>query len=348
MDTKRKYIFTLFLVILIALLFFLYVYRSVFLRVLSPVVIGVVIAYFLDPIAKMLEKRGMKKRTSILFLYVIFLALSSMIIIFLIPEVTRNVESLVDAMPGISEAYNNKINFVFETIQKSKLPDSIKESIFNQGKEYVYMIQDFLMSTMKSIIGGIGQIITFLLNLTIGLFLAYYFMKDKEVFKRTFLNFIPSNWRRKAIQTGNDINLILHSFLNGQIVVAGIVGILETVGLFVIGIRYPLILGIVGGISNIIPYIGPIIGGVPAVALALIDSPAKAIITVLLYVVVQQIDSIIITPKIVEGRLGIHPVSSVIMVLIGGEFFGIIGMILAIPFFSILKAIFKRTVDEIV
>lgn len=107
----------------------------------------------------------------------------------------------------------------------------------------------------------------------------------------------------------------------------------------------PWLLGLLGGLSNTVPYIGPVIGAVPAVFAALMVSPVKAIITVLLFVLVQQLDNNFISPKIIEGRLGLHPVASIIVLFIGGEFFGFAGVLFAIPAYAILRSVARMIVE---
>lgn len=150
------------------------------------------------------------------------------------------------------------------------------------------------------------------------------------------------------IATCREINDILSNFIQGQLLTAAIIGVMETVALFIVGVKYAPILGIIGGISNIIPYFGPFIGAIPAVAVALIDSPVKVLWTVVAFVIIQQIDNMFISPKIIEGRLGLHPVTTILAVLVGEEFFGIIGMLLAVPVTAVIKVILKRSVEAIV
>jgi len=168
-------------------------------------------------------------------------------------------------------------------------------------------------------------------------------MKDAEFFKKGALSLVPRRWRNEIIGTCREINEILSCFIQGQLLTALIIGIMETVALAIIGVKYSPILGFIGGISNIIPYFGPFIGAIPSVAVALIDSPVKAFWTV-----VQQIDNAFISPKIIEGRLGLHPITTILAVLAGGEFFGIIGMLVAVPVTAVLKVILKRLIEAIV
>jgi predicted PurR-regulated permease PerM len=123
---------------------------------------------------------------------------------------------------------------------------------------------------------------------------------------------------------------------------------LEAIGLIVIGMKYPLALGMLGGLANIIPYFGPYIGAIPAIAVALTISPMKAVWTALVFIAAQQIDNNFISPRMMEERLGLHPVATIFAVLAGGEFFGVPGMLLAVPAAAILRAIVNKTVDAIV
>jgi predicted PurR-regulated permease PerM len=190
--------------------------------------------------------------------------------------------------------------------------------------------------------------VTIFLDLTLSLIIAYYFIKDSKSFRDGFLSLVPRKWRNGLVNTGREINQILSNFIQGQLLTALIVGILEALGLLLINSKYPFILGLIGGIANIIPYFGPFLGCLPAVALALIESPIKALWTIVIFALVQQIDNAFISPKIIEGKLGLHPLTTILAVLIGGEFFGIIGMLVAVPIFAIIKVILKRSVEAIV
>ena len=114
-----------------------------------------------------------------------------------------------------------------------------------------------------------------------------------------------------------DIHRVALKFIQGQIIIAIIIGIIETIGLYIVGMPYAIFLGFIGGISNIIPYFGPYIGAVPAVVIALTISPWKALLVISVFVIVQQLDNIILTPKIIKGKLGLHPIITIMSVLVG-------------------------------
>jgi len=206
------------------------------------------------------------------------------------------------------------------------------------------MLVSGLKKSLSMCIDGISMFFDFLMAMII----AYYLMKDADFFREGFLSLFPRKWRNGIITTAREINAVVSNFIKGQLLTALIVGCLEAIGLLIIKVRYPVVLGFVGGIANIIPYFGPFIGAIPAVAVALLQSPAKVIWTIVVFTLIQQIDNNFISPKIIEGRLGLHPVTTILVVLVGGEFFGIFGMLVSVPAAAILKIILKRTIKAIV
>jgi predicted PurR-regulated permease PerM len=187
-----------------------------------------------------------------------------------------------------------------------------------------------------------------LFDFVLALIIAYYFIKDSEFFRDKALSLISKKHRNSFITGGREVSNIMDDFFQGQLLTALIIGTIETAGLFIIKVKFAIVLGVIGGLLNIIPYFGPIFSAFPAVAIALIDSPSKALWTVFMFIIVQQLDNALISPKIVESKLGLHPVTTIIAVLVGGEFFGILGLFIAVPVMAILKVIFKKVIEEIV
>lgn len=129
----------------------------------------------------------------------------------------------------------------------------------------------------------------------------------------------------------------LGSFIRGQLLISAIVGVLIAVGLSIIGVDFALIIGLIAGIFNIVPYFGPVIGAIPAVISALLKSPLSAVYVVILFIVVNQVESSIISPNILGEHVGLHPVTVIFCIISGGYLFGILGVILAVPVTSIIK-----------
>jgi len=349
MASKRKIILYMagILLALISILF-LYRYRAKVRRIVSPFLFAVLICYIVNPLVIRLERKKIRKPRAILLVYLFIVAAVASIILFIIPQLINNTRELMDTVPEIVSEYQTILNGFMSSIRYSSWPDDVKSIVSGEVKKGLDLAQKFITDALKKSLSGFVVTITVIFDFALAMVIAYYFIKDADFFKSNTLLLMPRKWRNGMIKAGRDIHGILSNFIQGQLLIALIVGILETIGLFALRAKYPLILGLIGGLANIIPFFGPIIGAVPAVAVALLDSPVKAFWVVGVFCLIQQIDNNYISPKIIEGRLGLHPVSTILAVLIGGEFFGLAGMMLAVPIFAMLKALIKSALEAIV
>jgi predicted PurR-regulated permease PerM len=336
------------MLVLTGLFLFFYYFRAKVFKIITPFILAAIISYLLHPMVIKLERKRIKRTFGILLIYLFFSLTVASIILFVLPEVIRNVRELIVTIPEITSRYQVLFNNFISTIQSSDWPPDIKNTIFREIENGLAMFQLIAIDTLRGILVKLVGTITTLFDVVLAMIIAYYLIKDAEFFKESFLSLTPRRWRNGMVGTGREINLILSNFIQGQLLTALIVGTMEMAGLSIVRVKYPLILGVIGGIANIIPYFGPILGAIPAVAIAIIDSPTKALWTVLVFVIIQQIDNAFISPKIIEGKLGLHPVTTILAVLIGGEFAGIFGMLVSVPIAAIIKVIFKRAVEAIV
>lgn len=346
MSNAKKVLFYIVLIILIiVIVLFCYRYSHEIIQILSPFFIGAVIAYAIYPIVIRFERKGIKRSIAIIIVYIFATFTIIFLGLYIMPQVINNARELINTLPDITNKYKDMFNSIILKIKSSKWPPEVKNMIFNEISNGTGYIQNFASQTFKKSLSVVTSTVVILVNIILSMIIAYYFLKDVEFFKRSVLMLVPKRFRNEMINTGREINNIVSHFIQGQLWTALIVGSMETLGLYIVHVRYPFVLGLIGGIANIIPYFGPILGAIPAVSLALIESPTKALLATIVFVLVQQIDNAFISPKIIEGKLGLHPVSTIIAVLIGGEFFGIIGMLVAVPIMAILKVILKRTID---
>jgi predicted PurR-regulated permease PerM len=253
----------------------------------------------------------------------------------------------METLPQLISSYESIFNDLLSIINSSNWSEQVKIAIFEQIANVVGQAQEFLVRLLEDGLKLVVDMARIIVDLTIALVLTYYTIKDGGKFKEYALRLLPKRWRNGLTGACKEISRVLAGFIQGQLMIAFIVGILETIGLMIVGMRYPLVLGMIGGLANIIPYFGPYIGAIPAVAIALTISPIKAVWTVVVFLAVQQIDNNFISPKMIEGRLGLHPVATIFAVLAGGEFFGIMGMLLAVPVMAILRVIFNKAVEAI-
>lgn len=330
-----------------ALVYFIYTCREKIARVLSPFFITVLLVYIVKPLSNRLTAKKIPVGISILIVYLFMLSVLAAASIYLIPELAANIRELMETLPQLISSYESIFNDLLSIINSSNWSEQVKIAIFEQIANVVGQAQEFLVRLLEDGLKLVVDMARIIVDLTIALVLTYYTIKDGGKFKEYALRLLPKRWRNGLTGACKEISRVLAGFIQGQLMIAFIVGILETIGLMIVGMRYPLVLGMIGGLANIIPYFGPYIGAIPAVAIALTISPIKAVWTVVVFLAVQQIDNNFISPKMIEGRLGLHPVATIFAVLAGGEFFGIMGMLLAVPVMAILRVIFNKAVEAI-
>ena len=335
--------------ILIALIAFLIIYRGKLLRIIFPFILALVICYIAERPVSYLEKKRIFKgkvkisRTgAIIIVYALFILGLALILLFLLPALLDNLKELISAMPEIYNRLQSFIRTILGFLERLNLPEEVIKIVNEQVDSLITVSTDKGMEVMGSVFNSIGEVVSVFFDSILSFLIAFYFLRDKELISDSLLAFFPIKWRPNISDGINDVSRIITAFVSGQLLVAVIVGILETIGLMIIGVRYPLLLGLIGGLSNIIPIIGPYIGAVPAVGFALLDSPYKALIVAAMFIIVQQIDNTFLTPKIVEGKLGLHPVATLAVVLIGGILYGFVGILLAVPITAIIFSILGR------
>jgi predicted PurR-regulated permease PerM len=332
---------------IIAATIFLYSYRAKVSRIVSPFLLAVPLVYIVKPITARMANKKIPVSLSILLVYLFFISAIAAAGVFFVPELAANIRELTETLPELVEKYEQIINGFLSAIKSSNWSAQVKNAIFGEIKNLTTAINGLLAKSMEKILSAAVDIARMAVDLTLAMVIAYYVIKDGEKFRDFALFLLPRRYRAGLAGTGKEISRVLAGFIQGQLMTALIVGILETMGLLLINAKYPLVLGMIGGLGNVIPYFGPYIGAIPAVAVALTISPLKAAWTIAVFLVVQQIDNNFISPKMIEGKLGLHPVATIFAVLAGGEFFGIPGMLLAVPALAIMRVIVNRIVEAI-
>jgi predicted PurR-regulated permease PerM len=340
-DTKcREKI--IFLLPAIFLLIIVIILRKRLIHILVPVIIALLLSYMMEPVVSMFQKKAnMKRNHAIMLTFILGLVMLTMVMVFLIPAIAENLKEIVLNIPVIQERVDEIAERIAGMLGMGK--NSERYVVF---EKYSKGAMDVIEKTSEKMLDAISRsykkVFNLILDLVTAIILTYYFLKDKEVLSSWILSVFPYDYRNTITDTFYELGKISAKFLQGQLLIAVIIGVLETIGLYLLKVPYAILLGIIGGFSNLIPYFGPFIGAVPAVIVALLASPTKALWTFLLFVGVQQFDNNFLGPKIIEGKLGIHPVTTIIVVFLGGEFFGIAGVFLAVPVYAMIRAIAIR------
>lgn len=313
-------------------------YRAFFSSVLAPFFISALFAYLLKPIVLFFERKGLKRILSVIFVYVIFLTLIVFIGLFIIPKLFKDISNLVESIP----AYTMEFEKMFKRFQDGYINSNLPKGLKNIIDDNINNIENTILLFLQKVADSLINFFSKMFNFFIVPVLTFYMLKDSEYFKNQLILIIPKSNRKKILQLFKDIDNVFGKYIRGQIFISSIVGIVTTIALVLIKVKYPLILGIFAGLSNIIPYFGPIIGMIPTIIFALLDSPIKALYAAGAYLLVQQMESGIITPKIIGESVGLHPIYVIMALMIGGKVFGIVGLIIAVPLAAITKLCLKH------
>lgn len=305
-------------------------------EVTLPFVGGLVIAYLLHPVVIALEKRKVPRLVAVLLIYASFVLICAIGIVNAIPVLTKQLTELSDDIPRLTQWYHSWMS-EWEA-NKYFLPDTIQsgvDRVIIQSQERMSLTISQLVNNAKSTIGK-------MLGYAIIPFIAFYLLKDLKNIQRGMLLLIPKRFRREATQMLRDIDESLGKYIHGQMVVALIVGTLAYIGYWLIDMPYPFLLASFVSITNVIPYIGPLIGATPALIVALTISTKTVLFILLINLTVQMIEGNILSPNIVGRSLHMHPLAIIFALLVGETLGGIFGMIVAVPIFAICKVIIVR------
>lgn len=347
--SKRKIIKLLTFLLMIILVYIFYKITKGVTSLFTPFVLSIGFAYLLNPLVNSLEKRKIPRTLGVLLVYLILISIILVISFSIFPKLTSELKKLIDVLPNF---FNNAYKFFNELyIKYSKNIENLPpefQSINEVVKSNLDKIQITIINSLKNFTNSIMVIFSKAFSFILIPILTFYFLKDKDYFKKNTILLIPKAFRYDALYVFREIDVILGKFIRGQLIVAAFVGAATTIGLLILGIDFALIIGIIAGIANIIPYFGPIIGIIPALVFALMESPIKAIWVIVLFVTVQQIESGIISPKIVGESVGLHPVIVIFSLLLAGSYFGIWGLLLAVPVAAVLKIIANFAINKLI
>ena len=300
----------------------------------APILVSVFLYFLFAPIIDFLERKKIPRSIGIIILYVGLILIAVISIVNVFPTLMEQFKDLVNKMPKIVDQTTNQLGL---------LEDWLGSQNYVEIKDIEQKIADYAVVFIGGITGGIGAIFSVLSNVTLIIltvpFILFYMFKDGHKFPKAMSQFLPPSLRNEAIHIAKETSETLASYIQGQTLVCIFVGIGTFIGYSIIGLPNALILGLVAAITNIIPYFGPFIGGAPAVIVAALISPKLALLVVLIILIVQQIDSNLISPYIMGKKLNIHPLTIILLLLFAGNFAGVMGMILAVPTYAICKVV---------
>lgn len=310
---------------------------------LSSFLLAFVITYLFKPLITLLEKRGVRRIFAILLPFLIsglvISAASQYIVSLITDQATSFQTDLPKYINGISETLKkptNTLNVILLPYTKIDIGDRVATWMQNSASNVLHKIPDWLSK--------------FLSTMLLAPFFAFFMLKDGQSISRNLLSIMPNNLFEVALNLSSQINKQLGSFIRARLLESVIVGVVVWLGLYSIGTPYTSILALFAGLTNLIPYLGPVIGAIPGLVIAFVnhDSFASVALISTVYLIAQLIDMLFVIPLVVARIVDLHPVTVVIVIIIGSQVMGILGMIISVPVASILKLVFTEFYNHVV
>ena len=307
--------------------------------VVPPLLIAVAVVYLLNPLVSALERRGVARVAGAGIVYLLFLCIVALVVSLLVPLVTRQVSSVIDHFPDyladgqalvrdVAARFGQEPNFRLDA-------DHVRDWLSaGENRQAVTRYLTGLRSVTNSVISG-------LIIIVLGPVMAFYLLVDLPQLNRGAMALVPPGRREEIRGLMDRISQAVGGFFRGQLLVALFVGVASSIGLWAIGLPFWLLVGMVAGIFNLVPLVGPFIGGGLAVIIALVSGePLTAVWAALVLLVVQQIDNHLISPNVMGRTVQLHPVVVMLALLVGASFAGLFGMLVIVPLVAVVKIVF--------
>jgi len=319
-------------ILIILFLVFLYLIRDVIIIFLFALIIASAIA----PIVNLLEKIKIPRIFGALIVYIVVIGVLVLLISLIVPTVSHDIKNLASNLPN----YIEKLSGKFDTLKQASAK---YQAVISKLQSSLIGLGDLLKSKSSNILstafGVFGGVFSFILILVISFYIAVL----KKGVQRVLTHILPIQYRDYILDLWERAQKKLGRWLQGQLFLCLVVGILVYIGLYFLNIKFALLLAVLAGILEIFPYIGPVMAAIPAVIIGFLQMPILGLWTIILYIIVQQLENYLIVPLVIGKVVGLNPIAVIMALLIGGKLGGVLGMILAVP----LTAVFAEVLRDI-
>ncbi|MEX1051918.1 MAG: AI-2E family transporter [Patescibacteria group bacterium] len=310
------------LILFLLALWFIFLIRDVLVLLFLVMIIVAGLSPTVDRWAKTITRPG-----AVISVFLLFVVILGAILGLIIPPFVTQLQEFANNLPLYADQLSRSDSDGFLT-EAAKLT----VANLNQIASQLSNISGSLFTKTLGVINGLVAMVTVLV-------LAFYLLLEEEGMKKIYKGIIPNEWYDDLAETTRKIAGRLGAWLRGQLFLMFIVGFAVTIGLLIVGSPYALSLGIWAGLTEAIPIVGPWLGAVPGVAVGLAESPLQGFLTLLVYLVIQQLEGNILVPKIMSKAVGLNPVIVIIAILIGGKLYGLMGVVLAVPLAAVVSVI---------
>lgn len=308
------------------------------LSIVSPLFIGLIIMWLFNPFINWLKKKGVKRIWGTIITYIILVGFLAVVVGTIIPLLTNQLYDFAATLPEVFGEVGKWLTNAFDKLSDIKgldvtaMKDKIFENIQEYGTNFTTSLPMMLVDFVKALFSGMGTIL-------VGMIIGFYLLLSFDG-TDAFISFLPKKIQNTTADLLKEIDLSFRSFIEGAILDSTFVFIVSSIGLWAVGLKAPLLFGLFCGITNVIPYVGPYIGGAPAVIIGFSISPKVGLLSLLVIAIIQTLEGNFIQPVIMSKTTKLHPVTIMLGLLLFGYFWGIIGMVVSTPLIAAVKTVF--------
>ncbi|MGK8294524.1 AI-2E family transporter [Staphylococcus arlettae] len=343
----KDLIFGLFMLILIGIVIFIfdqvsYIFKPfiiVFNTIVAPIIVSLILYYLFNPIVNLMERYNISRLWGVIILFLVIIGVISLAINLLIPVISSQIKTFGTNFPH----YITKVNQFIDDITKY----TVASNFYSQIQDYLNSLAKKIPSMISDYFNGFGSKVKNIAETVVNVgvvivttpFVLFFMLKDGHRFKDFSTKIVPPKFRKDYHDLLDKMSVQVGSYIQGQIIVSLCIGVLLFIGYSIIGLDYGLILACIAAVTSVVPYIGPTIAISPAIIIALITSPIMLLKLIVVWTAVQFIEGHFISPNIMGKTLQIHPLTIIFILLSAGNLLGVVGVILGIPAYAILKVL---------
>lgn len=313
--------------------------------ILFPFGVSIFLAILLHPLAQFIQKNILRFKIkwfpydfSIIISFIIFIAIVYSIGVHIFVPFINELREFIKSVPGTLEALQQMMISLEKEYSLSLLSPEAKTVI----ARVIQNIGEYTLKLAQFSISAVFSVASTLMELIVVPFITFYLMKKGKSFKNSFILLFPERYSNHLNLLFSEIYNVLHAYIRGQLLLSIIMTIFVCIGMSLFDIPYPLVIGLLSGVLEMVPIVGPIIGAIPPIILGLLQGTTTALQVAIFYIFIQQMDAHLIMPKLMGTVIKVHPIAIIGGVLIGGQLYGIIGMMISVPFIAVLQIILKH------
>jgi len=321
-------------ILILLLLGFLYLVRDIILLVF----LAFIIVSAIDPVVNWLQRKKMPRSLTVLLIYVLFLALVGVAASFLFPPLVSEIRGLGESFPSLVEKFSG----YFKVIRDYAISHNLQQQVSNFSGNIADKLSQLSSNVFSGTISFIGGIFSFLVVLSI----AFYMSVEEKGVKKFFASIFPEEHSEYVAGLVDRIQFKMGRWLQGQLALMLIIAVIDYIGLLIIGAPYALILAIIAGLLEIVPYVGPIISAIVATAISFLHGPVTGLLVLLLFTLAQQLEGYVIAPLVMKKAVGLNPVMVILALMIGAKLGGVMGIVVAVPIATVIGEVVSDLIKK--